>query len=327
MLRWGIIGLGRIAHSFVQDLLLVDGMILQSVASRSLDKAKSFRDQYGAVSAYGSYDEIYEDPSVDIIYVATPHDSHEAISIHAMNAGKHVLCEKPMAVNRPQVENMIEASQRNKVFLMEALWSRFNPSIEKVLELIQSGAIGDVNYMNADFTYLLDHPPPKRIVELELAGGALLDLGVYPIFLAYSIFGYPNEIKAIGRFLDTGADGQAAALLLYDNGIASVMSGLWSTSDCVARIHGTKGRIHIHGRWHESKGFTLIQGDKETIFDLPTKGRGFTYEIEECGRCISVNKLESEKWSHQSSHDIMAIMDEIRGQIGLVYPFEKLNRI
>ena len=325
-INWGIIGLGNIAHQFAKDLLLVEGAKLAAVASRSQEKANAFAQTYQADSAYGDYDSILNDPNVDIIYIATPHNSHEELTIRALRAGKHVLCEKPLAVNQNQVKNMVKVAQEERRFLMEAFWSKFNPSIKECLSLVEKGKIGEVNYVNADFSFYRDDPDDSRMLNMDLAGGSLLDMGVYPVFLAYSIFGNPKQILATGRFYKTGADIQTSAILKFENGIANIMSGFASQTDMVAKIYGTGGRIYIHPYWHETQGFTLIEGNggeyKTTEISLPTKGKGFTYEIEECLVCIRNGQLESENWSHQHSIDLITITDEIRNQMGLHYPFE-----
>jgi len=292
-MNWGIIGLGNIAHLFVQDLLLVKEASIGAVASRNQSKANRFAEKYKVAKAYGNYQALLKDPDIDIIYIATP---------------------------------MIAVAQEEGRFLMEAFWAKFNPSIKKVLALIDKGVIGAVNYVNADFTFYREDPDDSRMLNMDLAGGSLLDMGVYPLFLAYSIFGNPEQILATGRFHQTGADIQTAAILKFKNGIANMMSGFVSQSDMVAKIYGTKGRIYLHPYWHETQGFTLIEGNdgntKTTKMHYPTKGKGFTYEIEECMQCIQQGKLESPNWTHQNSVDLIGITDEIRRQAGLTYPFE-----
>lgn len=321
-IAWGIVGLGKIANKFSNDLKLVEGGHLQSVASRNLDKAKSFAEAHQANSYYDDYQQLFSDPNVDIVYIATPHDSHMNYAIEAINAGKHVLCEKPLAVNQSQVKKMIEASQAKKVFLMEAFWTRFNPVFRKVMQLVEEGAIGNVNYINADFCFYKEAPPESRMYNMELAGGSLLDVGVYPTFLAYQLFGYPKEIKSVATFHKTGADLQTASIFKYENGLANISSGFASKSDMIAKIYGSEGSIMIDAPWHHSNRYTINKGgDSETI-DHPLNGMGFTYEIEECHQCIESNKLESTLWSHANSLDLISITDEIRSQIGLKYPFE-----
>lgn len=324
--RWGIVGLGNIAHQFVQDLLLLHDVEIVACASRTISNAQNFSKKYNIPKNYGSYEEIFKDEEVDIIYIATTHDSHAELSISAMKKGKHVLCEKPLAVNKKQVQMMVDASRMYNVFLMEAFWSRFNPSIRAVLNHVKNKDIGEVNYVNSDFTFYRDDKTESRMLNMDLAGGSLLDMGVYPVFLAYSIFGKPKQILAAGRLHSTGVDLQTAAIFKYKNGIANMMSGFNSQSDMIAKIYGTEGRIFIHPIWHEAQGYTLIKGNDgkyETLdFSLPTNGKGFTYEIEECIKCISQDKIESDLWSHQNSLDLAEITDEIRNQIGLKFPFE-----
>ena len=321
-IRWGIIGSGKIANRFASDLELIDGAQLVAVASRSEERAKMFAEVNNVEKYYGSYDALFEDSEVDILYIATPHDSHMEHSINAMNAGKHVLCEKPIAVNKSQLQKMLEASKRNQVFLMEALWTRFNPSMLAVLEEIKSGTIGEVNYINADFCFYKEAPPESRMFNMNLAGGSLLDVGIYPIFLAYLIFGYPKEILATARFHETGADLHTSALLKYDEGIASINSGFTSKSDMSAKIYGTKGSIMMNEPWHHTDGYQIVKGGSSEVHHHPLKGRGFSYEIEECNKCIRNNQLESDLWSHQNSLDLISILDKVRAVIGLRYPFE-----
>ena len=326
-INWGIIGLGNIANAFAKDLSLVPNATLRAVASRTKKKAKEFAKNHGAEKAYGSYEKLFKDDAIDIIYIATPHNSHANLSIAAMKAGKAVLCEKPLAVNKKQVKKMIKTAKKQKVFMMEAFWSKFNPSVKQSIDLAKNGRIGDVNYVNVDFSFYKEAPVESRMFNLELAGGALLDVGVYPVFLAYSIFGKPNKILATARFHETGADIQTAAILKYKKGIANVFCGFASESDTVAKIYGTRGRIFIDSRWHETQSYRIVDGSgsnqKQEIKVNPTRGKGFTYEIEECMKCLSENKLESDHWSHKNSLELITIVDEIRKQCGLKYPFEK----
>jgi len=265
---------------------------------------------------------LINDPNVDIIYIATPHNSHMEYAIKAMKAGKHVLCEKPLGVNKLQVQSMVEVAQDQGVFLMEALWSRFNPSIVEVLNKIKAGEIGAVNYINVDFTVHRDFSVDGRMLNMDLAGGSLLDMGIYPIFLAYAILGYPDQIVSAAQFHDSGADIQTSAILKYQHGVAHILSGFNAQSDMIAKINGTEGRINLDSRWHEAEGYKIIKDGKTMEHKLPTLGRGYTYEIMECMSCISDGLIESPRWSHQNSMELIRIMDEIRGQIGLKYPFE-----
>ena len=325
-LRWGIIGLGNIANQFIKDLLLLPHTKVTAVASRSHAKAKAFAELYQVDHFYGDYQAILEDAEVDIVYIATPHNSHMDWCIRAILAGKHVLCEKPLAVNAGQILKLINVARMTGVFIMEAFWSRFNPSIENCLGQVENGTIGTVNYINADFSFYREDPDDSRMLSLELAGGSLLDMGVYPVFLAYLMLGMPAEIKALGWKHTTGVDMQTAIVLKYPKAVAMLMSGFASQSDMVAKIYGTEGRIYLEPYWHETQGYILVEGNdnntKTTKFDHPTTGKGFTYEIEECIRCIQSGQKQSQKWSLKNSLDLITITDEIRKQAGVDYPFE-----
>lgn len=322
MLRWGIIGCGKIANHFANDLKLVGGHHLQAVASRSSAKADAFSKEHNASSAYGSYDLLFQDKEVDVVYVATPHNSHMEWAIAAMNHKKHVLCEKPLAVNKSQVTAMVKASRANQVFLMEALWSRFNPTIKAVKQRCDKGDLGDIKHLYSEFSFLSEHSDESRLFNLDLAGGALLDVGIYPIFLAYLILGYPDEVKVEGKIGPTGVDVQASMIFKYVDSQASLFCGLKSHGENLSLISGTKGRFVLPSRWHEAESYIEKIADAEVVHVLPTLGRGYTYEIEELRRCISAGVVESPMWTHQDSLQLISILDELREQMGLRYPFE-----
>jgi predicted dehydrogenase len=323
-IKWGILGLGNIANQFVRDLMLVEGAELYAVASRNGDNAKAFASNYNAPKAYGDYDALINDENVDIIYIATPHDTHAALTIQSLNSKKHVLCEKPVAINHFEGTQMVAASKRNNCFFMEAFWTRFNPSFREALSKVKQGELGEVRYINADFSYQLINPE-KRFTEIALGGGSLLDMGVYPIFLAYALLGKPEKILASSLFFETGADQQTAVILQYKNAQAILQSNFMSHSNMSPTISGTEGRITLNPMWHEAQGYSLIKNSHKTDYYLPTKGKGFTYEIEECHKCINNNQIESELWSHQNSLDLIEIVDQIRLQTGLTYSVDKNN--
>lgn len=322
-IRWGILGPGRIAHSFAKDLRLTKTSELVAVASRNLDRATDFAKEFEAKYAYASYEELFNSTEVDVIYIATPHTHHAALAIEAMEHGKHVLCEKPMGINTDEVKRMIAAANKNKVFLMEALWTRFNPSIRKIKEMVDANKIGSLGYLQADFAfYALDREEEGRLLNPALAGGSLLDIGIYPIFLAYLMLGKPTKILASSNFHHTGAEIQTSLIFEYDNAHAMLYSGLSSNSEMKAKITGRDGSIYIHPRWHETNGFTIeSKGEKEDVLE-PTIGKGYTYEIEEVNSCLFTGKLESSLWSHKNSLELMEILDQIRKQTGITFPFE-----
>ncbi|MEP2238183.1 MAG: Gfo/Idh/MocA family oxidoreductase [Maribacter sp.] len=323
MIKWGIVGAGNIAHSFSKDLALVNGGKLVSVASRSLEKARAFADEYEAENTYGSYEELFDSGTVDIIYLATPHTSHADLSIVAMQAGNAVLCEKPMGVNKAEVEKMVAVAKENNVFLMEALWSRFNPTIKKVKELVENGTIGDVGYLHSDFAfYALDRDENGRLLNPDLAGGSLLDIGIYPIFLAYLMLGKPKDIKATANFYKTGVEVQCSMIFNYDNAQAILYSGLNSNSEKKSEIAGSLGTIFIHPRWHESTGYTLEKDGETNSKEVGKRGKGYVHEIEEVHDYLNSGQKESDLWSHQNSLDLIGIMDSVRKKTGIVFPFE-----
>lgn len=323
-IRWGLVGLGNIAHTFVKDLQLVDDAVVYAAASRSADKAEEFAREHGIETAYGSYRELLEDDRVDIVYIATPHNSHAELTVAGLRNGRHILCEKPVAINREQAEGMVAASRESGKFFMEAFWARFNPNIREVIDRVRAGEIGEVRYVHADFAFRVDKDPSHRMLNMELGGGALLDMGVYPLFLAYAILGTPTGILAKSKFHATGADLQTAMILDYDKAQAVLYTGFSSQSEARATISGREGRVVIHPPWFAADSFTFFRNyDADgTLFEREKKGRGFCHEIEECHACIRSGRIESEHWSHGDSVELMGIVDRIRMMVGLRYPAE-----
>ena len=318
--KWGIVGLGKIAHQFAKELLLIEDAEITAVASRSLEKATDFANKYNCKKAYSSYDEIFKDESIDILYIATPHNSHAELSIKALQNNKHVLCEKPIALRYNEALKMVEESKKNNKFLMEAFWTRFNPSVKEAVDKIRNGEIGEIKYINADFAFQVKKFGEDRMTDISLGGGSLLDIGVYPLFLAYLILGIPSEIVAKANFHESGADLQTSMILQFSNAQAILHSSFLSSSNMEATISGSEGRIILNSKWYEAQSYTLIKDDEEVVNNLPTKGKGYTHEIEECHKCIKENRIESPLWSHQNSLELIKIVDEIRSKIGLVYP-------
>lgn len=320
-IKWGIIGLGNIAHQFAKDLALIPDAQLFAVGSRNMKNAEEFAHKNQAQIAYGSYEELMQDKEVEIIYIATPHDSHAELSIKCLERGKHVLCEKPIALNLDQASKMVVTSKKTNRFLMEAFWTRFNPSFQEVLKKVRNEVLGEITYINADFAFLVDIPK-NRLTDIKNGGGTLLDIGVYPLFLSYVLLGIPTKILATANFMETGADKQTSMILQYKNAHAVLHSSFVASSNMVATISGTKGKINMHPVWHETQGYSMIKNNHKVDYSFPTKGKGFTYEIEECHTCIRQGKIESSQWSHQNSLDLIGIVDEIREQIGLKFPSE-----
>lgn len=320
-IRWGIIGLGNIAREFAADLALVNNAVLVAVASGSIERARGFAQDFGARHAFGSYKELFECAEVDVVYVATYHHQHARYSIQAMQHGKHVLCEKPVAMNAKEAEQMTTTAREQGVFFMEALWSRFNPSLRKVKELIDQGTLGILRHVNADFCfYGLDADPKGRLLNPELGGGSLLDIGIYPVFLSYLLLGLPKEISAHSRFYHTGAEIQTSMVMHYEEAQAVLHSSLANTSDIRAHICGEKARVVIDPFWFQTEGFTLFREEESLPFSFPLNGKGYTYEIAEVQDCIQNGLTESALWSHRDSLNLIGLLDRIREIAGVSFP-------
>ena len=319
--NWGIIAPGGIANKFAHDLQFVPNARLHAVASRNLGRAQDFANKYGAKYAFGSYEEIVNCPDLDVIYVATPHSEHYANTLMCLEAGIPVLCEKAFAVNMRQLTEMVQLARDKKVFLQEAIWTRFHPSVQKVNEILAAGTIGKVIHIAADFGFLAPYDLSNRIFNLSLTGGSLMDIGIYPLFISKHILGNPKTIKAVGTLAETGIDLNCSMALNYESGAtASLYSTVAAVTNTTCTIYGEKGNIFMHSRFHETKGITLTVGDEEAqVFETERLGFGYSYEAADVQRCLLEGKTENEKLPLQFSLDLMQIMQDVRNQIGLVY--------
>lgn len=322
--RWGFVGLGRIAHAFARDLALFDEAELVAVGSGSRSNAETFAASHGARYAFGSYEEVLSHPDVDIIYVATPHHRHAELSIAALERGKHVLCEKPVALNAGEAAAIVEAAEVADRFFMEALWSRFNPVISEVIDRVRAGDIGPVRHIQADFSFKVEAVEGSRTHDPEQGGGSLLDMGIYPLFLAYVLQGMPSSIVASMVRHNTGVDEQMAVILQYDQALATAYSGFSSQSNMQATISGESGRFVLHPVWHETESYSLldhVQWEGQRIIRSRT-GHGLYHEIEACHDSLRKGLRECPTWTHADSLNLMFILDQVRGAVGLVYPTE-----
>ncbi|MEP7292177.1 MAG: Gfo/Idh/MocA family oxidoreductase [Chloroflexota bacterium] len=325
-IRWGILGTGNIAHKFATGLTVVDDAELVAVGSRTQEGADKFADEFGATHRHASYEALANDPEVDAIYVSTPHPFHKDNSILCLNAGKAVLCEKPFTINTREAEEVIAVARAKKLFLMEAMWTRYAPVMFKIRELIGQGVIGEVRMINADFGFRAGFDPKSRTFAPELGGGGLLDVGIYPISLASMLLGEPSEIISTATLGETGVDEQSVVLLKYAGGqIAITSSAVRTTTPWEAFIMGTEGMIHIPAVWWKPEAFTLkANGEPDQRFDLPFTGNGYNYEAIEVGRCLRAGELESPVMPLDETLSIMRTMDAARAQWGLVYPTERV---
>jgi len=320
-IRWGIVGLGNIAGKFAGDLALSSEAILVAVASRDFEKARLFSEEYGAKKAYGTYEALFEDPEVDVVYIATPHSFHHAQTLSALKGGKNVLCEKPLGINASEVREMTDLASEKGLFLMEALWSRFNPSIQQVYSRVKSGELGAVSYLRADFAFpALDRDAGGRLLNPALAGGSLLDIGIYPVFLAYLFLGIPKDIKVSAHFHTTGVEKQIAMIFDYDEAMAVLYSGFSSRSEMKAEISCESGSVLLNPPWHHTEGFQWQKDEEIEEVARPLKGYGYFYEIEEVHRCLKAGELESGLWSWADSLALHSLLDRIRGLAEIDFP-------
>lgn len=325
--NWGIVGLGKIAHSFASDILKTENAKLWAVASRSKQKAVNFADEYKVPNVYGSYQELLNCRNLDVVYIATPHSFHCEQTILFLDHGIPVLCEKPLAINSRQVNQMILASRGRGVFLMEAMWTRFLPMINNMLKLVMEDTIGDIVNLKADFGFKADFNPQSRLFDPKLGGGALLDIGIYPVFLSLLLMGEPNNIIAKTEFASTGVDEMCKMVLEYeDNKTAFLQCSVIEKTNTIAEIFGTKGMITLHSRWHESDKLTvkLLTGETRD-YEFEYKGKGYNFEMIEVMKCLTNKKLESNFMSLEFSRKLMNLLDKIREKTGIIYPEDNIS--
>jgi predicted dehydrogenase len=320
-IKWGIIGIGKIAEKFATDLATIKNAELIAVASTSLERANDFASRYSAPYFYDTYEGIFQTPDLDAIYIATPHTSHAENTIMCLKHKVPVLCEKPFAMNLKQVQKMVEAARENDTFLMEAMWTRFIPAINKTMDLIAEGRIGKVKTIQADFGYPAPYLPERRLLNTNLGGGALLDIGIYPAYLSLLLLGYPSDIQAVSNFGDTGVDATTSFVLGYKNEATAVLNCTFvANTRTDALIYGETGYIHIEGRFMDARKITLYETDKKPIkFNFPRKTFGYNFEAEEVNQCLREGKKESTKMPLSMSVKLISLLDEIRQKAGIIY--------
>jgi predicted dehydrogenase len=319
-IRWGIIGPGRIAHRFAQDLATIPDADLHAVASRNKARAEAFASQYGATTSYNSYEALADDPRVDAVYIATPHAYHHEHSILCLNHRKAVLCEKPFAMNLGEVQEMIETARKNKTLLMEALWTFFLPHYRRILDLIRDGAIGNIRSLEADFGFRPDWDPGSRVFKKELGGGSLLDIGIYPIFLALTTLGMPDKIWADATFFENGVDSSCTMRFDYTSGSqARLFSTFSEPTPTAAVITGDAGTLTIHPKFHAPSSFTLENDGHSETFRFDVKTNGYSYEIIHFNRLLREGRTESDVMTFETSRHLISLLDAIRSRIGLKY--------
>jgi predicted dehydrogenase len=324
-INYGIIGPGRIAGAYARALEQSATSKIYAIASRDGNRAADFARQFKAEKSYDSYEALVADPNVDVVYIATPHSHHERQAILCLKNKKAVICEKPLALSAASARRIVAAAKENQTFMMEGMWSRFNPAIIHAKELIDAGEIGEVRYVSADFGFQKPYDPKGRLYDPALAGGAILDVGVYPLFLALYLLGRPDDIAVSAQLAPTGVDESCSITLKYKGGIfAQLFSSMLVETKKEAVIAGTRGMIHVHTPWYKSMGLTIIRNNNEERIPMPYEGNGFEFQIEETNRCLRDGLLESPLLNHEFTIMKAEVSDEIIRKAGVVYPSDLL---
>lgn len=321
-IRWGILGPGSISRKFAADLRLAEGAEIVAVGSRDQDRADGFATEFEIPYAHGSYQSLAEDPRVDAVYIGTPHAFHAKHALLCLDHGKHVLCEKSLALNAPQAERMIQAARENDLLLMEAMWTRFLPAVVRLRELLAGGLIGEPRQFIADFGFRAEFDPASRLFDPTLGGGTLLDLGVYPVSFASMLFGDPIEVGGAASLGRTGVDEEACLTLRHAGGeLASAALSFRVDTPREGVVLGTDGWVRIHRPWWGATRLTVHHGDgsRETL-EFPERGYGYQYEADEFMALIRDGRRDSSIMPLQESLAIMRTMDTLRSAWGVKYP-------
>lgn len=319
--RWGILGLGNIAHQFAQDLKSVEGAKLYAVGSRSEAKAQEFANQYQVEKLYVSYEALLKDKSVDVIYIATPNVLHCENTLACLEAGKAVLCEKPFAINYKEVQKMINLAKSKQLFLMEALWTNFMPTIENLMQYQTENTYGKIKHLQAEFCFEAAFNPYKRLFNLKLGGGALLDIGIYPVYLALKLLGKPKHICAESKMSTTGIDVETKIIFEYENNVkADLFCSFEKTTPSEALISYEKAEVKLHSRFHETDKISVKANGKTSLKDFDYQAKGYHFEIAHVQDCLKKGLTESPMMSFEFSMELIKTLDKIRGIVGMKYP-------
>ena len=323
-IRWGILSTGGIAHKFAEGLAFLPDAELTAVGSRTAEAAQAFGEKYQVPHRHASYEALASDPDVDVIYVATPHNFHYENSHLCLEHGKAVLCEKAFTLNAPEAEALIAFARQKKVFLMEAMWTRYLPAVVKLRQMVSQGAVGEVRMVTVDLGFRAEINPQGRLFNKDLAGGAILDVGCYVVSFASMLLGTPNQVMGLSTLGVTGVDEQTAILLGYPGGqMAQLLTALRVNSPREAIIMGTEGMLRVNAPFHVATRLTYQRGQgPEEVIAAPFQGNGYNYEAAEVMACLGSGKLESDVMPLDESLQIMLTLDKVRQQVGLRYPTE-----
>lgn len=327
-IRWGILGPGGIAHTFADAVSVGTASQVVAVGSRSRDRARDFADEFGIERAYGSYEDLVADPDVDAVYVASPHSEHRAHALLAIEAGKPVLVEKAFARSADETREVFWAAQERDLLVVEAMWSRFMPQYDVVRHVVESGLIGDVVALFADHGQRLYPDGPARLSDPELAGGALLDLGVYPVSFADLVLDAPASVSARGTLTDLGVDATTSVTVTSESGAQGLLScSMSGVTPCTAVVAGTEARLELSSSFYSARSTIRLVSRTNDVLDERPGGlrddlRGFSYEAAEFARCLVAGETESQVMPKATTLRVMETMDEVRRQIGVRYPGE-----
>ncbi|WP_111708998.1 Gfo/Idh/MocA family protein [Lutibacter citreus] len=318
--NWAILGCGNIAKKFTTELKLLPNANLYATASRSLEKAENFANEFGFKKAYGSYPEMINDPNVDAVYIATPHNFHFKHSILCLTNKKAVLCEKPFAINTKEVQQMIKVSKENNTFLMEAFWVLFRPKLKKVQEIIAKENLGKLKFVKSDFMFNAEFNPDGRLYNVDLGGGSLLDIGIYSIFTALVFLGVPDDIMALPHFSPTGSEESISMLFGYKNGATAVLtSSIDSSYKNESELCFENGIIKFD-RFSKDKIILIKDGNTKEINFEPGPNMGYQYEAIHVMECLDKKLIESPILSHKLSLDLIRTLDRVRNKAGIIFP-------
>jgi predicted dehydrogenase len=326
-IRWGILGCGKIANKFAADLKLVEDGELVAIASKDKIKGEAFQKQFNVAKLFNTYEALASWEDVDVIYIATPHGFHYAHTMLCLVHKKAVLCEKAFGLNYRQVNEMVKFARAQKVFLMEAFWTKFLPQFAEVTGMINKGVIGDIKIIQADFGFLATEPYAQRLYDPALGGGSLLDIGIYPVFIAQSILGKPTAIQALMTPYSSGVDEQCAITMKFNNGALGVFTSTFGADTPVeAMIAGTKGRINMHNRFHNALSTIQLTIGKEPAQLVEVhreEGFGYQFEARHVNECLRAGLTESPMMTHSDSLDLMETLDKIRVACGIHYDIDE----
>lgn len=321
-LRWGILATGGIAHAFTSDLRTA-GLTVTAVGSRRPEAASAFAKEFAIPRAHGSYEDLVADPDVDIVYVATPHGRHLEDATLALEAGKHVLIEKAVTLDADEATALRDIAAGAGLLAMEAMWTRYLPHMVRLREILAEGTLGEVRTVFADHTQRISSDPSHRLNALELGGGALLDLGIYPMSFIWDVLGAPTSLRASGRLGETGADTEVAVSLTHASGaVSSFVTSSRAAGPNTAHIVGTEARIEIDRVWYTPTSFRVIGHDGTVLeeYRSEVEGRGMQFQAVYAEKLLAEGRTDSDVLPFSESVAIMASLDEVRSQIGVVYP-------